>query len=103
MRRTAAVRRTVVEAIVVRRTGGAHRRATAANNEVTIVVRQRGALNALWLAACVPTIVLTLLVRLKVVGISLTAGIDKLLAVAGLRVEPPPIAVRTAVALVNKF
>lgn len=50
----------------------------------------------------VSAVILAFLVRFEVVGVALTAGVDELLAVAGLSVEPPAIAVGAAVALLAR-
>ncbi len=98
---TATVGGSVVVAVVVGGAGGGDGGSASADDEVAVGVGQGGSLDALRLASRVSAVVLALFVRLEVVGVALTARVDELLAVARLCVEPPPIAVRAAVALFN--
>lgn len=95
----ASISGTIVVAVVVGWAGGGSSRGSSADDEVSVGIGESGSLDALWLASGVSTVVLALFVGLEVVGVSLTAGVDELLAVAGLGVEPPAIRVRSTVSL----
>ena len=75
---------------------------SSTDDEISIGVGKSSSLDTLRLASGVATVVLALLVRLKVVGIALTAGVDELLAVSGLGVEPPAVGISSAVSLLTR-
>jgi hypothetical protein len=54
------------------------------------------------LTSCISAVVLALFICLEVVSVTLTSRVDELLAISGLGVEPPPVAVGSTVPLKNQ-